>query len=77
MTEIEDLRKEMRKYQQIRDEFYDFLDENLPKDKFGQFDFGENPTLDAKAVYDRFFKLDYQARKLRGYLMEARGIEPK
>jgi len=77
MTPVDEVRKQMREYQMIRDEFFDFLDKNLAKNRFGQFDFSSNPTLDAKEVYDRFFKLDYQARKLRGLLMEARGIEPK
>jgi hypothetical protein len=77
MTPVDEVRKEMRAYQQIRDEFYDFLDKNLPKNKFDMFDFSNSPSLDAKEVYNRFHKLDYQARKLRGLLMEARGIEPK
>jgi hypothetical protein len=77
MTPVDDVRKEMRAYQAIRDEFYNYLDESVPKNKFDIFDFSSNPTLDAKEVYDRFHKLDYQARKVRGLLMEARGIEPK
>ena len=77
MGNIDDVRKEMRKYQEIRDEFYSYLDQNIPKNKFDIFDFSSDPTLDAKEIYERFHKLDYQARKLRGLLMEARGIEPK
>lgn len=77
MTKIDDVRKEMRRYQEIRDEFYSYLDQNIPKNKFDIFDFSSDPTLDAKEIYERFHKLDYQARKLRGLLMEARGIEPK
>jgi len=77
MSNIDDVRKEMRKYQEIRDEFYSYLDQNIPKNKFDIFDFSSDPTLDAKEIYERFHKLDYQARKLRGLLMEARGIEPK
>lgn len=52
----------------IRDEFFELLDTNLPKDEDGNFDFSENPTLDAKEVYENLFKLDYQARKLRAIL---------
>ncbi len=77
MTKIDDVRKEMRAYQAIRDEFYDYLDQNIPKNRFDIFEFKDAPTLDAKEIYERFHKLDYQARKLRGLLMEARGIEPK
>jgi len=42
----------------------------------GQFDFSKNATIDAEDVYKNFFKLDYQARKIRGLLMEARDITP-
>jgi hypothetical protein len=77
MTSIDDVRVEMRKLQMIRDEFYKFLDDNLEKDSHGSFDFSSNPTVDAQEVYKNFFKLDYQARKIRGLLMEARDIEPK
>jgi hypothetical protein len=77
MTSIDDTRKEMRKYEQVRNDFYDFLDTNLEKNEHGQFDFSKQNPLDAQKVYEHFFKLDYQARKLRGLLMEAREIEPK
>jgi hypothetical protein len=77
MTTIEETRKEMREYEKIRTEFYDFFDKNLAKTKNGQYDFENSKDLDPKEVYEHFFKLDYQARKLRGLLMEARGIEPK
>ena len=77
MTSIEDTRKEMRAYEKIRNEFYDFLDANIEKSENGQFDFSKQQNLDAEAIYAHFFKLDYQARKLRGLLMEARDIEPK
>ena len=64
------VQKETEKLIKIRKEFYKFLDENIPKDKFGIYDFSENPQLDAKKVYELFFKLDYQARKLRGILVK-------
>ncbi len=54
----------------IREEFYAFLDESLAKNKHGGFDFSKTPSLDAKKVYEHFFKLDYQARKLRGLLVK-------
>lgn len=71
----EDVLKEMKKYEQIRQEFYGFLDENVPKDGMQNFDFNSNPTLEAKAVYERFYKLDYQARKLRALLIDAYDIK--
>ncbi len=77
MTSIDDVRVEMKKLQVIRDDFYDFLDSNLAKDEHGGFDFSSNPKVDAQEVYKNFFKLDYQARKIRGLLMEARDIKPK
>ncbi len=67
-----DIKKELDELIKIRTEFYDFLDENIPKDKIGAtYDFSNNPTLDAKSVYNHFHKLDYQARKLRGFLVKA------
>lgn len=64
--------KELSKLIDIRTDFLDFLDKNIPKKTNGiEYDFSGNPTLDAKAVYEHFFKLDYQARKLRGFLVGA------
>ncbi len=67
------MKKEFEKLTKIRTDFYDFLDANIPK-KDEQFDFSKNPSLDAKDVYLHFFKLDYQARKLRGFLAKAYGF---
>ena len=53
---------------EIRKDFYNYLDTHIPK-KGEQFDFSNEPKLDAKAIYEKFFKLDYQARKLRGFLV--------
>ena len=61
------IREENSKLIEIRDEIFEYLDKNIPQ-KDGNFDFSNNPTLDAKEVYERFFKLDYQARKLRALL---------
>ncbi|MDX1810247.1 MAG: hypothetical protein R3331_11995 [Sulfurospirillaceae bacterium] len=72
MTTKEEIAKELDTLIKIRTEFYDFLDANIPMDKRGiNYDFSSNPTLDAKSVYSHFHKLDYQARKLRGYLVKA------
>ena len=77
MTNVDDVRKEMRKLEVIRSDFYAFLDVAIPKDEKGNFDFSKNPEINAQDVYTNFFKLDYQARKIRGLLMEARDIQPK
>ncbi len=69
------LKEELAKLIEIRNEFYDYLDTHIPKTKTGQFDFSQNPTLEAKEVYERFFKLDYQARKLRGFLVRTYGLK--
>ncbi len=75
MTPVEDVRKEMKKYEECRNAFYTLFDNEIPKKENGMFDFEKAPKLDAKEVYDLFFKLDYQARKLRGLLIEARDIK--
>ena len=75
MTSIDDTKKEMRAYEMTRNEFYDFLDANVAKKSNGQFDFETSNDLNAKEVYELFFKLDYQARKVRGLLIEARDIK--
>jgi len=63
------VKKETDKLMEIRKEFYNYLDENIPKDKFGIYNFSSSPKLEAKKVYELFYKLDYQARKLRGILV--------
>ncbi|HIP59455.1 MAG TPA: hypothetical protein EYH01_03395 [Campylobacterales bacterium] len=65
----------MRAYEMARNEFYDFLDTKVAKKDNGQFDFETSKDLNAKEVYELFFKLDYQARKVRGLLIEARDIK--
>lgn len=65
--DLEAIKKELRAYETVRDEFYQFFDAGLKRDDTtGSFDFSNAPTLDAKTVYELFFKLDYQARKIRG-----------
>jgi hypothetical protein len=71
MLDREYVRSEMKKLTDIREEFYRYLDENISKTGDDSFDFTDDPMLDAKRVYEHFFKLDYQARKLRGFLIEA------
>ncbi len=67
----EEIKKELDKLIDIREDFYGYFDKNLKNDtKNGGYDFSSKPTLDAKEVYEHFFKLDYQARKLRGLLFK-------
>lgn len=68
--------KELDKLIEIREEFYGYLDANVPKDEDGLiYKFDQGAKLDAKEVYDRFFRLDYQARKLRGFLVAELGLK--
>ncbi len=72
--EKETVKEEIDKLIDIRTEFYKYLDDNIPKTN-GNFDFSKHPTLDAFSVYKNFYKLDYQARKLRGLLVKAYGLK--
>jgi len=70
------IEKELSELIDIRTEFFDYLDNTIPKKKNNiEYDFSDNPTLDAQKIYEHFFKIDYQARKLRGFLVEAYGIK--
>ena len=61
---------------EARSAFYDYLDTHIPKNG-EQFDFSSDPKLDAKDIYALFYKLDYQARKLRGHLVKAYNLKAK
>ncbi|WP_353663182.1 hypothetical protein [Hydrogenimonas sp. SS33] len=68
--DIEAIRKELKAYEARRDEFYRFLDEHIPRDaSTGLYDFKDKVMLDAEKVYELFHKLDYQARKIRGIVV--------
>lgn len=76
MLDKEEVAKELDKLIEIRTEFLEYLDSSIPKKNNAiEFDFTNSPKLDAKEVYNHFFKLDYQARKLRGYLVNELGLE--
>lgn len=78
MDEKEMIEAELNRLIEIRTAFLDYLDGAIPKEPNGDaFDFSSNPTLDAKKVYEHFFKLDYQARKLRGFLVKAYDLKPE
>lgn len=77
MNENEMIEKELARLIDIREAFLSYLDANIPKDKHNiAYDFSNNPTLDAKSVYDHFYKLDYQARKIRGFVVGTLGLKP-
>jgi len=68
--------KELAKLIDIRTDFLNYLDESIPKKENQiEFDFSNNPMIDAQTVYEHFFKLDYQARKLRGFLVKEFGLK--
>ncbi|MBP1681536.1 MAG: hypothetical protein H6Q35_1875 [Proteobacteria bacterium] len=74
-NEIE-IDKELTKLIEARDAFMAYMDATVPKDKNGiAFDFSAHPTLDAKTVYEHFYKLDYQARKIRGFVIRNLGVK--
>ncbi len=64
-----EIKKELDKLIEIRNEFYNYLDKNIPKDEKGIYKL-DGVKLEAKDVYNNFFKLDYQARKLRAILVQ-------
>ena len=66
----EEIKKELKAYEARREEFYAFLDEHIPHEAdTGLYDFRTHPKLDAQKVYELFHKLDYQARKIRGIVV--------
>ncbi len=67
MISKEEAFKEFKAYEKQRENFFAFLDENIPqKEASLAYDFEQCKTLDSQRVYELFFKLDYQARKVRG-----------
>ena len=78
MSEKQMIADELSKLIEIREEIFEYLDANIPKksENGDAFDFSSQPKLDAQEVYERFFKLDYQARKLRGFLVKAYELKP-
>ena len=66
---------EFKKYEKMRQQMYEFLEEFIPKDENGRLDFAKAKCIDAKEVFDRWFKLDYQARKIRGIAINCLGLK--
>ena len=69
--------KEFKKYEEMRMQMYDFFDRFIPKKSDGTYDFENGGQIDAKEAFDMFFKLDYQARKIRGIAINCLGIKPE
>jgi len=66
---------EFKKFNEVREEFFDFFDDNVPKKSNNvEYDFDQNITLDPKTVHELFFKLDYQARKIRALIASELGL---
>ncbi|WP_281950481.1 hypothetical protein [Nitrosophilus kaiyonis] len=66
---------EFKKYEKMRMDMYEFLEKYIPKDKNGELDFKNAKKIDAKEIFDRWFKLDYQARKIRGIAINCLGLK--
>ena len=76
MLDKEMVAEELSKLMDIRTDFLNYLDESIPKKSNGiEYDFSDEPTLNAQTINEHFFKLDYQARKLRGFLVGELGIK--
>ena len=72
MQEHEEIEEALAKLIAAREAFLAYMDATIPKDEKGiGFDFSNHPTLDAKTVYEHFYKLDYQARKIRSFVVKA------
>ncbi len=67
--------QEFKKYEQMRMQMYEWLEEFIPKDQNGKLDFSKAKTIPANEVFDRWFKLDYQARKIRGIAIKCLGLK--
>ncbi len=67
--------EEFKKYEQMRMEMYEFLERYIPKDANGALDFSRAKEIPADEIFDRWFKLDYQARKIRGIAINCLGLK--
>ena len=66
---------EFKAYERMRLEMYDFLEKYIPKDESGRLDFSQAKCIPASEVFDRWFALDYQARKIRGIAVNCLGLK--
>ncbi len=68
----EEIKAEIEKFDSIREDFLDFIDSKIgKKDNGAVMDFENAESMSAEDVYRHFFKLDYQARKLRAYILKS------
>ena len=67
--------EEFKRYEKMRNEMYEFLENFIPKKEDGSLDFEHAKEVSAKEVFDRWFKLDYQARKIRGIAINCLGLK--
>ena len=66
--EHETIERELEKLIEAREAFLAYIDASVPKDKNGiAFDFSQHPTLDAKSVYEHFYKLDPDCQRHRTF----------
>lgn len=72
----EEIAKDIEKFKDAREAFYDLIDTHIPKKQEGvdKLDFENAKAFDAKELYEAFFKLDYSARKLRGIIYAEKGV---
>ncbi len=62
---------EFRGYEKVRNEFFAYLDSKIPLlEGTTSYDFANASNLDPKEIYELFFKLDYQARRVRGVAID-------
>ena len=71
----EKVMEELKRYEKARESFYSYLDSKIPKKENGLYDFEYAEPLDAKEIYELFYKLDYQARKIRGMVVNLSGLK--
>ena len=74
----EEIKIEIEKFDAIREDFLDYIDSKIGKKANGfEMDFENAEDMRAEDVYRNFFKLDYQARRLRAYILKSLASENK
>ena len=66
--------KEFKKYEEMRMQMYNYFDRLIPKIG-GVYDFSQAKKANSQELFDMFFKLDYQARKIRGIAIQCLGLK--
>ncbi|NPA83624.1 MAG: hypothetical protein GXO38_04000 [Epsilonproteobacteria bacterium] len=73
--DLERAKEEFRRYEEMRQEMYQFLEGAIPRKADGSLDLERAGQLDAKELFERWFKLDYQARRIRAIAIECLGLK--